>query len=413
MSIYATLWRLQFPRYGDDHTGCEWIEVVAQGVPAHIGTPTPGFGYEREDPYATFLPQAIAVPPDDDGRMMRAVVFVTGATRKGTDRSAQEYVSPLLVLSGLEYATIPFGDLHTRICDALRGDRPRLVAELWEPDDRRRLLFDDGSVQDASVAAKTTALFDRILTRVPDEPPRLADQSPSSKWEPSNARGPRVYQFKVSLMEITPPIWRTIQVPETSSFWELHVALQDVMGWLDYHLHLFRMSKPGTGEEAKIGIPDDDPFEGDEPVLPGWEVLIAPYFSHAGAVARYDYDFGDGWEHEITLEAIVPRRKGEKYPRCLGGARACPPEDCGGVGGYEDLLAVIRDPGHEEHERMLEWLGGRFDPEKFDPKKVTFDDPAKRWQLAFGQRVRPARQVRRTARSANKRPGRPRKRPVK
>jgi hypothetical protein len=385
MSIYATLWRLKFPRYGDDHTGCEWIEVVAQGVPAHIGNSTPGFGYEREDPYATFLPPAIAVPPDDDGRTMRAVVFVTGATRKGTDRSAQEYVSPLLVLSGLEYATIPFGDLHTRICDALRGDRPRLVAESWEPDDRRRLLFDDGGVQDASVAAKTTA-----LSKTP--------------------QGPRVYQFKVSLLEITPPIWRTIQMPETSSFWELHVALQDAMGWLDYHLHLFRMSKPGTDEEAKIGIPDDDPFEGDEPILPGWEVSIAPYFPHAGVVARYDYDFGDGWEHEITIEAIVPRRKGEKYPLCLGGGRACPPEDCGGVGGYEDLLAVIRDPSHEEHESMLQWLGGRFDPEKFDPKKVTFDDPAKRWQLAFGQRVRPAPQARRTAKSATNRPGRTRKR---
>jgi hypothetical protein len=226
----------------------------------------------------------------------------------------------------------------------------------------------------------------------------------------ADAQGPQVYQFKVSLLEITPPIWRTIQVPETYSFWELHVALQDAMGWLDYHLHLFRMSKPGTDEVAKIGIPDDDPFEGDEPILPGWEVSIAAYFPRAGVVARYDYDFGDGWEHEITLEAIVPRRKGEKYPLCLGGARACPPEDCGGVGGYEDLLAVIRDPSHEQHERMLEWLGGRFDPEKFDPKKVTFDDPAKRWQLAFGQRVRPARQARRTTRSANKRPGRPRKR---
>lgn len=148
MSIYATLWRLQFPSHGDDHTGCEWIEVIAQGVPAHIGTPTPGVGNEGDDPYASFLPPAIAIPTDDNGQTMRAVVFVTPATRKGTDRSAQEYVSPLLVLSGLEYATIPFGDLHDRICNALRGDRPRLVAESWGPDARLRLLFEDGSVQD-------------------------------------------------------------------------------------------------------------------------------------------------------------------------------------------------------------------------------------------------------------------------
>ena len=104
-----------------------------------------------------------------------------------------------------------------------------------------------------------------------------------------------------------------------------------------------------------------------------------------------------------TLEAIVPRQKGRKYPLCLGGDRACPPEDCGGVGGYENLLAVIRNPTHEEYESMLQWLGGRFDPEKFDPRKVKFDDPGGRWELAFGQRFRRSRQGRRTARPAKSR----------
>lgn len=94
----------------------------------------------------------------------------------------------------------------------------------------------------------------------------------------------------------------------------------------------------------QIGIPDDDPFEGDEPVLPGWEIPIANYFSHPGVVAQYDYDFGDGWEHKLTLEAIVQRQRGKKYPLCLDGARACPPEDCGGVGGYEEVLTVIQTP---------------------------------------------------------------------
>lgn len=148
MSIYATLWRLKFPSHGDDHTGCDWIEVIAQGVPAHIGAPTPDLPNAGEDPYASFLPPPIAVPGHDDGPTMRAVVFVTEATRKGTARSAQEYVSPLLVLSGPEYATIPFQDLHDRICGALRGDRPRLVAESWGQDGRLRLLFEDGSVRE-------------------------------------------------------------------------------------------------------------------------------------------------------------------------------------------------------------------------------------------------------------------------
>lgn len=103
-----------------ERTGCEWIEVMAQGVPAHIGTSTFGRA-SKEDPYAGFLPPAVAVPPDDDGRTLRAVVFVTEATPKGTDRSPQEYVRPLLVLSGGEYATVPFGRLHDMICNALRG----------------------------------------------------------------------------------------------------------------------------------------------------------------------------------------------------------------------------------------------------------------------------------------------------
>ena len=148
MSIYATLWRLKFPRYGDDHTGCEWVVVIAQGVPPHIGTPTSGFGYEAGDPCAAFLPPAIAMPPADGDRAMRAVVFVAEGTPKGTVRSPQEYVSPLLVLSGREYGAIPFAELHERICDALRGARPRCVGESWGPDGSVRLMFEDDSARD-------------------------------------------------------------------------------------------------------------------------------------------------------------------------------------------------------------------------------------------------------------------------
>ena len=148
MSIYATLWRLKFPRYGNDHTGCEWVGVLAQGVPAHVGTPTPGFGYEAGDPYAAFLPPPVEVDAEDDGRALRAVVIVTEGTPKGTHRSGQEYRDPLLVLSGDEYGAISFGRLHERICNVLRGDRPRCVAEFWTDDGRSRLLFEDGSWAD-------------------------------------------------------------------------------------------------------------------------------------------------------------------------------------------------------------------------------------------------------------------------
>ena len=187
-----------------------------------------------------------------------------------------------------------------------------------------------------------------------------------------------VYQFKITLKGIRPPIWRRIQVPETYSFWDLHVAIQDAMGWLDYHLHMFRFGDVRSKRAVQIGLPDDDPFLRDVPLLTGWEVPMLSYFKEPGDKAAYDYDFGDGWEHEILLEGIVVRRTGEKYPKCLAGARACPPEDCGGIHGYANLLKVVADPTHEEHENMMEWLGGSFSPSAFDPGEITFDDPKER-----------------------------------
>jgi hypothetical protein len=140
MSIYATLWKLKFPKEGDYHHGCEWIEVTAQGVPPHIGTPTPGHGYEDGDPFSDFLPPSIETDEDGDAPFMRAVVFVTEYSLKGMGRSGQEYASPLLVLTGEEYAQISFGDLHARICAALRGNRKPIVAEILLPDGQKKII---------------------------------------------------------------------------------------------------------------------------------------------------------------------------------------------------------------------------------------------------------------------------------
>ena len=145
MSIYATLWCLQFPRRGDAYVGCEWVEVLAQGVPAHIGTPTPGYGYESGDPFEAFLPPALRIGDGASEDDLRAVVFVISTSKKGTSRSGQEYESPLLVLTGAEYAAMPFQTLHDRVCDALRGDRPRLVLEVFGGDGNATLAFEDGS----------------------------------------------------------------------------------------------------------------------------------------------------------------------------------------------------------------------------------------------------------------------------
>ncbi|KAF5411511.1 MAG: hypothetical protein C5S38_09345 [Candidatus Methanophagaceae archaeon] len=172
----------------------------------------------------------------------------------------------------------------------------------------------------------------------------------------------QVYQFKITLKGIKPPIWRRIQVPEMYTFWELHLAIQNAMGWSDYHLHEFELVNPETGLKLLIGNPNED-FA--EEVLPELNQNIADYFSMENQSAVYTYDFGDSWEHKIQLEKILPCENGIKYPICIKGKRACPPEDCGGTWGYEELLAIIKDPKHEEYEEMLEWLVGEFDPEHF------------------------------------------------
>ena len=145
MSIYATLWWLLFPRYGDVYPGCEWVHAMAQGVPAHVGTPTPGYGYESGDPFAAFLPPALQIDENASEDALRAVVFVLSTTKKGTSRSGQEYESPLLLLTGAEYAATSFQVLHDRLCDALRGDRPRLVLEVFDGDGSATLMFEDGT----------------------------------------------------------------------------------------------------------------------------------------------------------------------------------------------------------------------------------------------------------------------------
>jgi hypothetical protein len=171
-------------------------------------------------------------------------------------------------------------------------------------------------------------------------------------------------------------------VPVTYTFWDLHVAIQDAMGWKDCHLHEFELVNPTTGESVRLGIPDDEVLD-ERPTLPGWHVPAASYLHAEGARLKYLYDFGDSWEHEVTFEGVYPAEPRVRYPRCLDGARACPPEDVGGPWGYEEFVESIVDPEHEQHEDMLRWVGGQFDAEAFTAGQVRFDDPRRRWKLAF------------------------------
>lgn len=171
---------------------------------------------------------------------------------------------------------------------------------------------------------------------------------------------PAIYQIKVTLNGSKPPIWRRIQVRGDITLAKLHGILQVVMGWEDYHLHAFRV------EGIEYGRPDPDfPVQSDkrvklEQLIPGEKTKF-----------RYEYDFGDAWEHVLEVEKILPPEPDAHYPRCLAGKRACPPEDVGGIWGYADFLAAVRDPKHPEHEELLEWAGGEFDPEAFDLDAVN------------------------------------------
>jgi len=203
-----------------------------------------------------------------------------------------------------------------------------------------------------------------------------ASRSSASKGQPETQ--PRsVLQFRVALKEIAPEIWRRVQVPAAYTFWDLHVAIQDAMGWMDCHLHVFRFAKPRSRKATEIGIPDPDGLPGER-CLPGWEVPLQKFFSTPGDSCDYEYDFGDGWEHSLVLEAIQLPEGDSAYPRCIAGERSCPPEDVGGPHGYQDFLEALLDPRHPEHREMVTWSGGDFDTERFDPRAIKFDDPRKR-----------------------------------
>jgi hypothetical protein len=160
----------------------------------------------------------------------------------------------------------------------------------------------------------------------------------------------------VTLRDTEPPVWRRLVVPTSLSLWQLHEVLQTAMGWRDYHLHLFEIA------DVSYGDVEDFPGElGDEATFTVGEA------AGAADLWRYEYDFGDGWDHDIRVgERLAP-----SAPRCLDGARACPPEDCGGPSGYEHLLVVLADPSHAEHAELLEWLGGEFDPDAFDVAEIN------------------------------------------
>jgi hypothetical protein len=173
----------------------------------------------------------------------------------------------------------------------------------------------------------------------------------------------RIYQLKVALQRAKPPIWRRFLIDSTVTLEDLHEALQIVMGWTDSHLHQF------IADGCCYGVPNPEwDFEEivDEKTVRLNRILVSEKDS-----MTYEYDFGDGWVHKITLEKILPFDPNVTLPVCVKAKGACPPEDVGGLWGYYRFLEALKDPNHEEHEEFREWIDGDFDPDAYDIEQVN------------------------------------------
>ena len=178
------------------------------------------------------------------------------------------------------------------------------------------------------------------------------------------AKPVQTYQIKVTLRGSHPPIWRRIQVRSDITLAKLHRILQCVMGWQDSHLHQFVI------QDQRYGVPDEDDA-GPRETKDERKYKLGDMLPGENSQFMYDYDFGDNWQHVLVVEKTLPPQEGIQDPVCLAGARACPPEDVGGLSGYQNFLEAMRDPRHPEHQEFLDWIGGEFDSEEFDVDQIN------------------------------------------
>ncbi len=251
------------------------------------------------------------------------------------------------------------GDLLPRFSDRLKLDEknPRTISFT-----SKELEL----IRDKTEAARSHAqngMIRNSLRHVVDAITKVLEEVESIGSIPTSER---LYQFKIMLLESHPAIWRRIQVKE-STLDKLHERIQIAMGWTNSHLHQFEIDGERYGDPELL----DDGFEGFE-CVDSTVIRISEIVPKESKRFRflYEYDFGDCWQHEVIFEGYLHAKKGTRYPICVEGERACPPEDVGGVWGYAEFLETIADPGHEDYDQMLEWAG-KFDPEAFDAGKTT------------------------------------------
>lgn len=236
---------------------------------------------------------------------------------------------------------------------------------------RVNLAFGGGIAQKLNECYREAKSRRGIITSLPvdaSEETTIKVRRGNKKKAKSGSKPQRIYQFKISLKHVRPPIWRRIQV-EDCTLDKLHEHIQSAMGWTNSHLHQFEI-------DGKIyGYPEllDGGFGSSVQILDSRRLTLSRLLPKDGSKFkfRYEYDFGDWWEHDIVFERTVESKPGVEYPVCVKGKLACPPEDCGGPGGYEHLIEVVNDPEHGDYESMLEWLGGPLDDDEFDPTSAT------------------------------------------
>lgn len=189
------------------------------------------------------------------------------------------------------------------------------------------------------------------------------------------------YQLKVTIKDIKPPIWRRLVIPSDTTFWELHIAIQDSFGWTDSHLHEFFIGSAWDRTVDRVRLPhrEDDIFGEEKEPFDESVTLLSKFLTEEQSKITYIYDFGDNWEHQIILEKILPYNTNEVYPQVIAGKRACPWEDSGGSGGYAEKLEILKDKNHEYFEEVADWLDiddfTELDLESFDPDDVIFRNP--------------------------------------
>ena len=178
-------------------------------------------------------------------------------------------------------------------------------------------------------------------------------------------RATTVHRLKVTLRQVKPPIWRRIEVASDIKLSGLSDVLEAAMGWYGGHLHAF------VAGGVHYEVPDPDGFGFGPRPRDERKVRLDEVLPAVKSKMRWDYDFGNGWEPDVVVEAVEARRTTRTYPVCLAGKRACPPNDCGGPWGYAELLDALADPSHPEHDERAEWVPDGFDPELFDAAEAT------------------------------------------